>query len=88
MVMYYPVGGKVLKNVLHCSLKTRSSPKIAFTQFAAAICCGIEVRNSGHYSNLRNNSTIKVATIVSRSSSCPVFNHLRFTDMVGWKLFV
>ncbi|KAK0234844.1 hypothetical protein EDD85DRAFT_95320 [Armillaria nabsnona] len=43
---------------------------IALTQFGAAICCGIEVRNSGHYSNLRNNSTIKVATIIWLSGSC------------------
>ncbi|PBK82084.1 hypothetical protein ARMGADRAFT_947084 [Armillaria gallica] len=37
---------------------------IAFTQFGAAICCGIEIRNSGHYSNLQKNSKIKVATMI------------------------
>ncbi|KAK0234823.1 hypothetical protein EDD85DRAFT_845475 [Armillaria nabsnona] len=33
---------------------------IAFTQFAAAICCGIQVRNSGHYSNLQKGSMLKI----------------------------
>ncbi|KAK0489765.1 hypothetical protein EDD18DRAFT_1458661 [Armillaria luteobubalina] len=37
---------------------------IAFVQFSAAICCGIEVRNSGHYSNLQNNSRVKVPEII------------------------
>ncbi|KAK0234856.1 hypothetical protein EDD85DRAFT_938990 [Armillaria nabsnona] len=37
---------------------------IAFTQFGAAIWCGIEVRNSGHYSNLQNNSKVKVTAII------------------------
>ncbi|KAK0234873.1 hypothetical protein EDD85DRAFT_96107 [Armillaria nabsnona] len=37
---------------------------IAFTQFGAAICCGIEVRNSGHYSNVQYNSKIKVAATI------------------------
>ncbi|KAK0234862.1 hypothetical protein EDD85DRAFT_938993 [Armillaria nabsnona] len=37
---------------------------IAFIQFAAAICCGIEVRNSGHYSNLPKNSKVKVTAII------------------------
>ncbi|KAK0186998.1 hypothetical protein F5146DRAFT_1063213 [Armillaria mellea] len=37
---------------------------IAFTQFSAAICCGIQVRNSGHYSNLQNNSKVKVTEII------------------------
>ncbi len=67
---------RVLKNVLYCSLKTISSSKIAFAQFAAAICCGIQVRNSGHYSNLQKNSKVRVTAIVSGSSFCFVFNHL------------
>ncbi|PBK89250.1 hypothetical protein ARMGADRAFT_1033332 [Armillaria gallica] len=37
---------------------------IAFTQFAAAICCGIEVRNSGHYSNLQKNSKVAVTVMI------------------------
>ncbi|KAK0433695.1 hypothetical protein EV421DRAFT_1909890 [Armillaria borealis] len=37
---------------------------IAFTQFAAAICDGIQVRNSGRYSNLQKISKIKVTTII------------------------
>ncbi|KAK0187001.1 hypothetical protein F5146DRAFT_1063222 [Armillaria mellea] len=37
---------------------------IAFTQFSAAICCGIEVRKSNHYSNLPKNSKVKVAAII------------------------
>ncbi|PBK60808.1 hypothetical protein ARMSODRAFT_965695 [Armillaria solidipes] len=37
---------------------------IAFTQFVAAICNGIQVRNSGHYSNLQKNSKLKVTTII------------------------
>ncbi|PBK82112.1 hypothetical protein ARMGADRAFT_1068320 [Armillaria gallica] len=37
---------------------------IAFIQFAAAICCGIQVRNSGHYSNLPKNSMVKVTAII------------------------
>ncbi|PBK82145.1 hypothetical protein ARMGADRAFT_1019899 [Armillaria gallica] len=37
---------------------------IAFTQFAAAICCGIQIRNSGHYSNLQKSSMLKVTTII------------------------
>ncbi|KAK0234876.1 hypothetical protein EDD85DRAFT_939004 [Armillaria nabsnona] len=37
---------------------------IAFTQFVASIFDGIQVRNSGRYSNLRNNSTLKVTTII------------------------
>ncbi|PBK82121.1 hypothetical protein ARMGADRAFT_1019875, partial [Armillaria gallica] len=64
MVMYYPVGGKISKSVLYCSLKTRCSSKIAFTQFAAAICCGIQTRNSGHYSNLQKNSKVKVTAMI------------------------
>ncbi len=79
---------RFLKNVLYCSLKARSSSKIAFTQFTAAICCGIQVRNTGHYSKLQKNPTMTVTAIVSRSSSCPVINHLRLADMVGWKRFV
>ncbi|PBK88752.1 hypothetical protein ARMGADRAFT_997081 [Armillaria gallica] len=37
---------------------------IASTQFVASIFDGIQVRNSGRYSNLRNNSTLKVTTII------------------------
>ncbi|KAK0186939.1 hypothetical protein F5146DRAFT_758169 [Armillaria mellea] len=37
---------------------------IAFTQFSAAIWCGILVRNSGHYSNLQHNSAVKVTAII------------------------
>ncbi|PBK61034.1 hypothetical protein ARMSODRAFT_965443 [Armillaria solidipes] len=37
---------------------------IAFSQFSAAICCGIEVRNSVHYSNLQKNSKVKVTAII------------------------
>ncbi|SJL06894.1 uncharacterized protein ARMOST_10236 [Armillaria ostoyae] len=37
---------------------------IAFAQFSAAICCGIEVRNSVHYSNLQKNSKVKVTAII------------------------
>ncbi|KAK0218927.1 hypothetical protein IW262DRAFT_1065897 [Armillaria fumosa] len=37
---------------------------IAFTQFSAAICCGIEIHNSRHYSNLQNNSKVKVTAII------------------------
>ncbi|KAK0218929.1 hypothetical protein IW262DRAFT_1462521 [Armillaria fumosa] len=37
---------------------------IAFIQFSAAICCGIQVRNSGRYSNLQNNSGVKVTAII------------------------
>ncbi|KAK0432584.1 hypothetical protein EV421DRAFT_1910844 [Armillaria borealis] len=37
---------------------------IAFTQFAAAIYCGIQIRNSGHYSNLRKNSKVRVTAII------------------------
>ncbi|KAK0477641.1 hypothetical protein IW261DRAFT_1608969 [Armillaria novae-zelandiae] len=37
---------------------------IAFIQFSAAICCGIQVRNSGHYSNLQNSSGVKVTAII------------------------
>ncbi len=76
------------KNVLYPSLKPRSSSKIAFTQFTAAICCSIQVQNTGHYSKLQKNSKIVVTAIVSRTSSCPVINHLRLADMVGWKRFV
>ncbi len=46
------------------------------------------VRNSGHYSDLHNNSKVKVTAIVSSSSFCLIFNHLRFVDMVRWKRFV
>ncbi|PBK82097.1 hypothetical protein ARMGADRAFT_741851 [Armillaria gallica] len=42
---------------------------IAFTQFGASICCGIEVRNSGHYSNVQYNSKIKVAATIWLSGS-------------------
>ncbi|KAK0477638.1 hypothetical protein IW261DRAFT_1633289, partial [Armillaria novae-zelandiae] len=37
---------------------------IAFIQFSAAICCGIEVRYSGYYSNLQNNYKVKVTEII------------------------
>ncbi|PBK60306.1 hypothetical protein ARMSODRAFT_966191 [Armillaria solidipes] len=39
---------------------------IAFTQFAAAICSGIQIRslNSGHYSNLHKYSMVKVTAII------------------------
>ncbi|KAK0234839.1 hypothetical protein EDD85DRAFT_95216 [Armillaria nabsnona] len=37
---------------------------IAFVQFAAAICCGIQVRNSGHYSNLQKNSKVRVTATI------------------------
>ncbi|KAK0243417.1 hypothetical protein EDD85DRAFT_326842 [Armillaria nabsnona] len=37
---------------------------IAFTQFAAAIGCGIQVRNSGHYSDLQKNSKVRVTVII------------------------
>ncbi|KAK0234884.1 hypothetical protein EDD85DRAFT_96506 [Armillaria nabsnona] len=37
---------------------------IAFAQFAAAICCGIQVQNSGHYSNLEKNSKVRVTAII------------------------
>ncbi|PBK82095.1 hypothetical protein ARMGADRAFT_1001955 [Armillaria gallica] len=37
---------------------------IAFTQFVASIFDGIQVRNSSRYSNLRDNSTLKVTTII------------------------
>ncbi|SJL06795.1 uncharacterized protein ARMOST_10137 [Armillaria ostoyae] len=39
---------------------------IAFTQFAAAIYCGIQIRNtgSGHYLNLRKNSKVRVTAII------------------------
>ncbi|PBK63158.1 hypothetical protein ARMSODRAFT_963378 [Armillaria solidipes] len=37
---------------------------IAFTQFAAAICCGIQTRNSGHYSNLQKNSKVRVTVMI------------------------
>ncbi|KAK0489766.1 hypothetical protein EDD18DRAFT_568642 [Armillaria luteobubalina] len=37
---------------------------IAFIQFLGAICCGIQVRNSGRYSRFRNNSSIKVTAII------------------------
>ncbi len=76
MAMYYPVGGKGFKKRLILFPKTISSSKIAFAQFAAAICCGIQVRNSGHYSNLQKNSKVRVTAIVSGSSFCFVFNHL------------
>ncbi|KAK0477644.1 hypothetical protein IW261DRAFT_1420927 [Armillaria novae-zelandiae] len=42
----------------------RYSSKIAFTQFSAATCCGIEIRNSGHYSKLQNNTRVKVTAII------------------------
>ncbi|PBK61024.1 hypothetical protein ARMSODRAFT_678319 [Armillaria solidipes] len=37
---------------------------IAFTQFAAAIYCGIQIRNSGHYLDLRKNSKVRVTAII------------------------
>ncbi|KAK0502467.1 hypothetical protein EDD18DRAFT_692431 [Armillaria luteobubalina] len=37
---------------------------IAFIQISAAICCGIQVRNSGHYSKIQNNSGIKATVII------------------------
>ncbi|KAK0216501.1 hypothetical protein EDD85DRAFT_869975 [Armillaria nabsnona] len=37
---------------------------IAFTQFTGAICCGIEVRNTGHYSKLQKSSKMKVTAII------------------------
>ncbi|PBK98531.1 hypothetical protein ARMGADRAFT_921158 [Armillaria gallica] len=37
---------------------------IAFTQFMAAICCGIQIRNSDHYSNLQKFSKVRVTTII------------------------
>ncbi|KAK0234870.1 hypothetical protein EDD85DRAFT_96004 [Armillaria nabsnona] len=37
---------------------------IAFTQFGAAICCGIEVRNSGHYSTITKNLKVRVAAMI------------------------
>ncbi|KAK0477639.1 hypothetical protein IW261DRAFT_271308 [Armillaria novae-zelandiae] len=36
---------------------------IAFIQFSAAICCGLQVRNSGHYSNVQNKG-IKVTAVI------------------------
>ncbi|KAK0433710.1 hypothetical protein EV421DRAFT_1741394 [Armillaria borealis] len=37
---------------------------ITLSVFSAAICCGIEVRNSVHYSNLQKNSKVKVTAII------------------------
>ncbi|PBK60819.1 hypothetical protein ARMSODRAFT_965742 [Armillaria solidipes] len=37
---------------------------IAFTQFTAAICCGIQIRNNGHYSNPQKNSKVRVTAII------------------------
>ncbi|PBK88762.1 hypothetical protein ARMGADRAFT_1033755 [Armillaria gallica] len=37
---------------------------IAFTQFAAAILCGVEIRNTGHYSKLQENSKVKVTIVI------------------------
>ncbi|KAK0234868.1 hypothetical protein EDD85DRAFT_95990 [Armillaria nabsnona] len=37
---------------------------IAFTQFSAAICCGIQTRNNGHYSNLEKNSKVRVTAMI------------------------
>ncbi|KAK0218895.1 hypothetical protein IW262DRAFT_1462466 [Armillaria fumosa] len=37
---------------------------IAFIQFSSAICCGIQVRNSGRYSKFQNNSGIKTTVII------------------------
>ncbi|SJL06818.1 uncharacterized protein ARMOST_10160 [Armillaria ostoyae] len=37
---------------------------IAFTQFAAAICCGIQTWNSGHYSNHQKNSKVRVTAVI------------------------
>ncbi|SJL06889.1 uncharacterized protein ARMOST_10231 [Armillaria ostoyae] len=37
---------------------------IAFTQFAAAIYCGIQTRNIGHYSNIQKNSKVRVTTMI------------------------
>ncbi|KAK0218914.1 hypothetical protein IW262DRAFT_1273871 [Armillaria fumosa] len=46
------------------TLRSRSSSKIAFIQFSAAICCGIQVRNSDYYPKVQNNSGIKVTSII------------------------
>ncbi|SJL06877.1 uncharacterized protein ARMOST_10219 [Armillaria ostoyae] len=37
---------------------------IAFTQFAAAICCGIQTWNGSHYSNLQKNSKVRVMAVI------------------------
>ncbi|SJL06891.1 uncharacterized protein ARMOST_10233 [Armillaria ostoyae] len=37
---------------------------LAFAQFAAGICYGVEVRNSVHYSNLQKNSNVRVTAII------------------------
>ncbi|PBK61043.1 hypothetical protein ARMSODRAFT_965470 [Armillaria solidipes] len=37
---------------------------IAFTQFGAAIYCGIQTRNIGHYSNIQKNSKVRVMTMI------------------------
>ncbi|PBK82106.1 hypothetical protein ARMGADRAFT_884605, partial [Armillaria gallica] len=37
---------------------------ISFTQFGAAICCGIQTRNSGHYSNLQKNSKVRLTAMI------------------------
>ncbi|SJL06897.1 uncharacterized protein ARMOST_10239 [Armillaria ostoyae] len=37
---------------------------IAFAQFAAAICCGLQARKYDRYSDLQKNSSIKVAVVI------------------------
>ncbi|KAK0432594.1 hypothetical protein EV421DRAFT_1497785 [Armillaria borealis] len=37
---------------------------IAFTQFTAAIYCGIQIRNDGHYSNPEKDSKVRVTAII------------------------
>ncbi|PBK98472.1 hypothetical protein ARMGADRAFT_577591 [Armillaria gallica] len=37
---------------------------ISFTQFSAAICCGIQTRNSGRYSNLQQDSKVRVTATI------------------------
>ncbi|KAK0229723.1 hypothetical protein EDD85DRAFT_972123 [Armillaria nabsnona] len=58
---------------------------IAFTQFAAAICCGIQVRNSGHYSNLHKNSKLRVTAIIwlGGSTLCDTAIALCMTHLLG-----
>ncbi|KAK0429973.1 hypothetical protein EV421DRAFT_1744690 [Armillaria borealis] len=54
-----------LDNVIsHGSPCLFSLDLLAFAQFGAGICCGIQVRNSGHYSNLQKNSKVKVTAII------------------------
>ncbi|PBK82091.1 hypothetical protein ARMGADRAFT_1171097 [Armillaria gallica] len=42
---------------------------IAFAQFAAAICCGLQVRKYDRYSDLQKNPTVKVAVVIWLSAA-------------------